>query len=330
MARLQPHESFATGMVRPKTTALFFDKLWVHPALIRGFAPDRLEPYRVPPELCVPDPMGAGAYYDSFERQCIYLASAWSEETETDPEEALRRLTLETWDRRAIFEVEALQHFEDTRTPLWDRLRRLVPPSPAADVGGEAWKIYVSTQRRNEAISFIVRLYAGRGVELTPVYLDPIEYDGVTRSQTLGLEVCLASVPTVLDAELTWEQVAQLRADRDAVARLNRLRRWFTTDLLGKDEREVRAILEQRLDDYRYALRKHGIQTALAGATSVLSFAAGPTALSAITASPLAVAAGGLALASGALAWIGTKLIERADLERSEVAYLYDVRKLTA
>jgi hypothetical protein len=69
MPPLERGETFATGMVRPKTTALFFDKLWVHPALIKGFSHDELEPYRVPAELCVTNPLHAAEYYDSWERQ---------------------------------------------------------------------------------------------------------------------------------------------------------------------------------------------------------------------------------------------------------------------
>ncbi len=59
MPPLKRGETFATGMVKPKTTALFFDKLWVHPLLIQGFGQKNytfrndLEPHHVPAELCV-------------------------------------------------------------------------------------------------------------------------------------------------------------------------------------------------------------------------------------------------------------------------------------
>jgi hypothetical protein len=39
---------------------------------------------------------------------------------------------------------------------------------------------------------------------------------------------------------------------------------------------------------------------------------------------------GGVVLASGAVAWIANRLIERSDLKRDEVAYIYDVKKLVA
>ncbi len=101
-------------------------------------------------------------------------------------------------------------------------------------------------------------------------------------------------------------------------------------DLAEKSESEIRATLEKKIDDYQYALHKHDMETVLAGFTSVLTFSAGPTAAALLTSSPWAALAGGVALASGPVAWIGTKLIERSALNRDEVAYIYDVQKLMA
>jgi hypothetical protein len=111
---------------------------------------------------------------------------------------------------------------------------------------------------------------------------------------------------------------------------LNRLRRWFTLNLAKMSESEIKATLEEKLDDYQHALKKHGIETVLAGATSILSFSAGPTATALLTSSPLAALASGVVVASGAVAWIGNKLIGRSELKRDEMAYIYDVQKLVA
>jgi hypothetical protein len=251
MPALMRGETFATGMVRPKTTALFFYKLWVHPALIKGFHSDELEPYRVPPELCVTNPMGAGEYYDSGERQRIFVVTKWAEVAHTDVTEALRRLSAETWDLRSIFEIEAMQHFEERKSPLWKRLRDHVPPPPSWDWGNGDWKLYMTTHQRNKAIAFIVQMYAARSIRLTPVYLTPSEYEEATTQQSTGLEISLDHIPVVLDSELTWEQVFELRRDKEATDKLNRLRRWFTIDLAKKSAEEISATLEKKLDDYQ-------------------------------------------------------------------------------
>src|SRR5437764_9524253 len=123
----------------------------------------------------------------------------------------------------------------------------------------------MTTQQRNKAIAFIVQMYAARGIRLTPVYLTPSEYEEVTTQQSTGLEISLDHIPVVLDSELTWEQVFELRRDKEATQKLNRLRRWFTNDLGKKSAEEINATLEDKLDDYQYALKKHGIRTILAG-----------------------------------------------------------------
>jgi hypothetical protein len=235
---------------------------------------------------------------------------------ETDVTEALRRLNAETWNLENIFEIEALQHFGEEETPLWKQLRESLPLSDFIDID-DNWELYMSTHQRNKAIAFIVQLYAARGISLTPIYLTALEHDEVTPQESPGLEVVLDHIPTAIETKLTWEQVFDFRRDKDAVERLNRLRRWFTLDLAKKSESEIKATLEEKIDDYQYALKKHGIQTVFAGATSVLSFSAGPTAAALLTSSPLAALASGVVVVSGAVAWIGTKWIERSALKRS-------------
>jgi hypothetical protein len=45
MTLLKTRERLATGMVSPRTTALFFDKLWVQPALMEGNLFGSMEEY---------------------------------------------------------------------------------------------------------------------------------------------------------------------------------------------------------------------------------------------------------------------------------------------
>ncbi|MGD2089554.1 MAG: hypothetical protein PVH61_25490 [Candidatus Aminicenantes bacterium] len=61
---------------------------------------------------------------------------------------------------------------------------------------------------------------------------------------------------------------------------------------------------------------------------TIMSFVSGPTLLKLLTDSPLAMLSGGVAIGTGAIAWIAKKLIERTDLKRDPVAYIYEVRKL--
>lgn len=262
-------------MVRPKTTALFFEKLWVHPVLIKGFRSDALEIYRVPPEVCVTEPLGAADYYDSGATQRVVVATKWMQVAEYDVDEALRRLDAETWDLRAIFEIEAMEHFEGKKTRLWEQMSRALANAESLEWTDD-FEVYLTTHKRNKAIAFIVQIYAAKGIRLTPIYLSLAEYDEVAVHQNTGVEICLDCIPTVVESQLTWEQVLEVRKDRESIEKLARLRRWFTIDLARKGSDEIRATVEKKLDDYQYALKKHGVQTSLGGVTSMLSFVAGP------------------------------------------------------
>src|SRR5215471_15738489 len=72
MPPLARGETFATGMYRPRTTALFFDKLWVHAGLIGN---------TVPSELCVSDPLGVEIYsWGTFYNIAPVALKAYEEE----------------------------------------------------------------------------------------------------------------------------------------------------------------------------------------------------------------------------------------------------------
>jgi hypothetical protein len=327
MSSLKSGESFATGMVRPRTTALFYDKLWVHPALMEGNLIGSMEKYAVPAQLCISEPLGIREYYLSYGYNAGVFT--WDEKKSNHKNYKVADLEMDKIECHVggkLLRESGYNFQRDSISEFQDREDHEMQPNGYSDTfGGE-----ISTKYRNRAIRDIVSSYAKKGIALTPIYLHPTEYDKVTAQEKPGLEICLDFIPVVLDSKLTWKQVLEFRKDKKAREKLNRLKRWFTIDLLGKSEHEIKSTIGQKLDDYQWALKKHGIQTAIAGATSVLSFVAGPTLLSLITASPLTAIVGGVAIGSGAVAWIANRMIDKTEIQREEIAYIYEVRKLLA
>ncbi|MEO0932607.1 MAG: hypothetical protein AAFY21_02255 [Cyanobacteria bacterium J06641_2] len=342
MPYLKRGESFATGMVRPRSTALFFDKLWVHPALIEGNLFGSMKKYAVPAQLCVSNPLGATEYYMAYGYNAGFFA--WDRKRPDWKDFGVANSLDETYElyrdrllglpfrpsvsgffsseyANKIFERSF--QFDSIKEFRYREERDFQPFGYRDTFGGET-----TTQYRNKAIHDIVNTYAQRGIELTPIYLHHTQLDEVTPTENPGIEVCLDFIPIVIDAELTWEQVLEFRKDKDARKKLNRLRRWFTADLLQKNEKQVKAILSKRLEEYQWALKKHGIQTVVGGFTSVLSCILTPTALELLSSNSLAAVAGGVTLTSGAVAWITNKLIERTEIKTQEIAYIYEVRKM--
>jgi hypothetical protein len=348
------NEEFATGMVRPKTTALFFDKLWAHPALIEYRSVKDLSPYAVPGEL-ISDyvlmsrtgQLSNIVYENSNISQAINI-NYGPPPPLSQAEEAILRYMIRNSNlsnhERTIIEamVEGREHMnmQDTSELFWTNQSADIQEFQYRDDHGFQPVKYKTTPtgfrttvHRNRALRTIVKLYEQQGVELTPVYHDPTEYDALQpdfQQTQEGIEVSLDFVPVAVEDNLSWEQVLDFRRDSEARKKLKRMRRWFTLELQDKSEAEIRATLEEKLDDYSWALRKHGIQTTVGGFTSFLAAAAAPTTLSLLAASPLVVTGGGIALAAGAVAWLANKQVERTELHRSEIAYLHEVRKLVA
>jgi hypothetical protein len=61
-------------------------------------------------------------------------------------------------------------------------------------------------------------------------------------------------------AQLTWDQVKQVRSDKESLAAYRNFHLWLN-DFHPKSEREATDVIGQKLDDYRAAIRKHGLKT---------------------------------------------------------------------
>lgn len=284
--------TYATGMVNPKTTALFFDKLWVFPTLID---------VGIPKDVCM----------NVILRQQDFLraARANSPFTVTPLMEARQQMPKQELDRIEVF----------------DEIRKWNIINPFFFSSNQP----VPVEHRNEAIYKISSFYRQKkGIDLVPLYFCSQDFEEVNKMETVGLQLCLDLIPMVDETKLDWLQVVEFRKDEEAREKLLRLRRWFTTDLIGKDKDEAQAIIEKKLDDYKWALKKHSIQTFVGGLTSVIPVLVGPSFIQLVKSSQLEIALGGLALAAGAVAWISTKMIEKQGIKRDEVAYIYEVQKL--
>ena len=138
--------------------------------MIKGFASDELEPFRVPPEMCVTEPTAAEHYHDSWERQAVYVMSKRGDLlAHTDVSEGLRRLSWQTWDLRSIFEIEAVSHLQDAETLFVEQLRQSLPASQNCPPRNrnESWR-FLPTPPGHRALPFVGCLVSGVSM---PMYL---------------------------------------------------------------------------------------------------------------------------------------------------------------
>ncbi len=180
-------------------------------------------------------------------------------------------------------------------------------------------------------------LEQSQGVIATPFYPRLSDYRREYKpGQFQTILVTFQELDIVAEKDLNWEQVEEFRRDDEARIKLRRLLRWLDSELVYASSRQIADTIAVRLDDYRWALRKHGIKTV----TGVLTSALDGKALAAI-----GIAVGGLAaategvaalMAGGDLAF-GRVLIKAAealvdikDYRRSiypEIAYVAEISK---
>ncbi|MCP3998852.1 MAG: hypothetical protein GY722_27840 [bacterium] len=150
------------------------------------------------------------------------------------------------------------------------------------------------------------------------------------------LAAALSDLQIVDESQLSWEQVLEFRRDSDARLKYRRLMRWIDSQLNEYSPCEIEERFALKLDDYEWALRKHGIKSALGTVSCLidpkfLASVSAAVAGTAVAAGGLWAALTGLTLVAGkAVATFGTAAIDAADERRGsnyEIAYAHEIKK---
>lgn len=162
-----------------------------------------------------------------------------------------------------------------------------------------------------------------------------ISYSSSDRA-SIGVQASLSAMPVAIETELDWNQVREFRSDPDAKRKYRDLHLWLEASLIATSERQAREIIEQKLSDYGWAIKKHGIKTQNEVLTGIFGIGTlvsgiGGVATTAAAISPVygALAGAGIATA-GIIAWMRKRQYELEDIKRGEqreVAYLYEARR---
>ena len=169
----------------------------------------------------------------------------------------------------------------------------------------------------------------------------PLDFDldevFAAAGQDLAYEAVLSRVPIVIEEGLTWDQVLEFRRDKESVRKYRDLHLWIQTALSSTTPQAIDDLVGQKLDDYTWAIRKHGLSTRLSAVTSLITAAGAGIPIGGIIAhlthiDPVLGSASGVALSllSGA-AWVAQRKLELYDTQRGagrELAYVYDINRL--
>jgi hypothetical protein len=204
------------------------------------------------------------------------------------------------------------------------------------------WKLEDPRKRLEMLLEWFLRGPLGRYRAAFPhTSIVPINYEVGSPVIPLGEQYAyqgvLNNIPVAVEEELSWGQVRQFRDGPEARRKYRDLHLWLSQGLHAESERHATDLIGQKLDDYRWAIGKHGLSTANEAISSLISLgtvvpAAGGVAAAAMHVGPLwGALAGGVLAVSGAAAWVAKRLLALEDVKRGphrEVAYLYEIQTL--
>lgn len=299
----QKNTTYATGLVRPKTTALFFDKIW----------------------LPIPTPTFQEFYGDIYNNipQSVFF-------TESDIQRSRYYQHGHFIFDQYIMSNRPVYIRSDRQEPMTtDELFYRYSHRNAYMPIGE----FLYSVNRNVGLQE-VSLYFQKfyGIEVTPVFLDKTEFERCIMQNISSrpgpvsvIEASVKSVPVVVEENLSWEQVEEIRRDKKAIAKLRKFRVWAMENLEGKTQNQVTDIIGAEIEDYSDALKKHGILTAIGGFTTILSSSS--TILQAINMSQVELIAAGIAVSAGVVTFAVKQASDFLDAKRGPIAFIYDITK---
>lgn len=189
---------------------------------------------------------------------------------------------------------------------------------------------------------FQVRLWVEQfrlaGHIVTPVYNTEQSFSASYPSgKGIAYQAALENIPEIVEDGVTWEQVAEFRSDEDAIRKYRNLRLWLEDTLTSRSVNHARDQIAQKIEEYEWAIRKHGLMTATGALSTVLgwdglmSVGAGLGIGGAIGGPLWSALTGALVITGKVSVWVAERLIEKETIQRSQdsaVALICDAKRL--
>ncbi|MBN1505661.1 MAG: hypothetical protein JW955_02380 [Sedimentisphaerales bacterium] len=209
----------------------------------------------------------------------------------------------------------------------------------AAMIGPDDKKLQMMRAATDEGFGSLLREIACSFAEKHHVTITPV-FDRVTdrtRAYHEGRREVVTSVLSnlaIVDEEsLSWDQVIEFRNDEDAKRKYRRFLHWLDKDMEGRSQHFIEDEIAQKLEDYGWAIKKHGVKTILGTIEEVLD---GKYVLTvsglAVTGGPMAALVGGLLVAGRVAVKLLHTRLDYDDVEKganSEISWVYEAKGLT-
>lgn len=257
-------ETIATGFVRPKVTALFFDKLWLPESLINT----------------------------TFDYLGIPDSVVVKEEHE---------ITIRPAGGKKFGDIYSIARVQNSRRSLDDifiadeyKLGGMSNVPPKYDFYDQK---FLYSKHRNRVILYGYECFRKKyGISISPVFHDITEFEKnliemsdrqrqrsimsaimPKKAQLLSnndvLSICIQDFPLINEEELSWEHIEDIRNDKTRASQLRRFVSWANTISSGLTPNEIRESLNKELDSYKEVLHELGVKTAIGTFSTLVSSA---------------------------------------------------------
>ena len=335
------NDTVATGLYRPKTTAILFDKLWIPSDFRHSQYGHDLGYDEIPLSVCVVEEIEESI--KSFNnvsliRNALFNGKKFPNNIFKEAEIDGLKIMPYVGQNRPFYTVEedvfGLEFLFSVSRNIG--LKQVVN-SFKHIYSIEIVPIYLGhtafeeslLAHDDEMVQFLLERYKHNSMinELFQFDLFPIpnllEFEEKTTHS--AYEVCLSNIPIIVEDKLTWKQVMEMRGDIASIKKIHRFRSWVDSELEGKEKGEIIQSFEKALDDYKYALKKHGIMTVVGGLTTILS--ASSTVIEAISGDFSTQISAGLAISGGLITYTATQLSDFFEKKREPIALIYELEK---
>lgn len=313
--------NIATGFVKPKTTSLFFDKIWLPEDEFIDYQED------IPSEILFSLDYSSRKRrknrfdYSSFHISSMANRSAPFSELDFSNFTQMNSMNLREFDFSMLSMANSIQ-FESVKEKELESGNKI----KYSDLE------FISSKNRNKGIKiFTSAIKLDYGVDIVPIYIDsssfekdflhPINIADYNISHPLA--IAMEFIPEIIEEKLEWAQVLDIRRDKKSIKKLQKFRTWINADLLNCGRDEIEAKYSMALDEYKSALKKHGIMTTVGTFSTVFDVTA--TILENLESSiPISVAAG-ITIATGLSVFTLSQCYSYFENKNKPIAYVYDL-----
>lgn len=327
---MRVRKTYATGLVKPKTTALFFDKLFVP------------HPYskRIPCSLLFDYD---GSIKEVFQRKNkewgVFYVSAEQHNSGLNPFGKQNDFECVSYCNEAYFSDSLTEDLgvKEKDNTIISNLSSFNRKHETKKEDDKRRDFLLSYYRNREIQNMVQGMRKYFRVNIVPIFFDKTDYEkslDISNPNMQGFQTdnkdhsvyeAIINCDKMIDEdELSWEQVLEIRKDRKSILKLRKFRNWADNSFQKYSGDRIVESIEKEYEDYSEALKKHGVKM-IKGGFATLGIAAG-TIMNTWGGNIVNYMGAGLTIAVSSVPFI-KEVKKYIDVRKQPIAYYYDITK---